>query len=341
MKIRFDQKYIPIAATILVSALLYIFSCISFPGFASLQVFVNFFTDNAFLGITAIGMTFVILSGGIDLSVGSVVALTGVLVATLVEKNHLHPLVVIPIALAVGSLLGLIMGSIIHFFNAPPFIVTLGGMFFARGMGQLISLESIPIYHPFFKSFVSIGIPLNKEVVFPAVALIFLAVVIIGLYIAHWTRFGRNVYAIGGNYQSAKLMGIPILGTQLSIYTLSGFCSALAGVVYTMYTSAGYGLAGVGLEMDAIASVVIGGTLLTGGVGFLGGTVIGVLIQGIIQTFIVFQGTLSSWWTRIVIGLLVLLFILLQRFLSSIPLVQKNAAVYFDPRADQASNSSN
>jgi ribose/xylose/arabinose/galactoside ABC-type transport system permease subunit len=142
-------------------------------------------------------------------------------------------------------------------------------------------------------------------------------VVLIGIYLAHYTRFGRNTYAIGGSEQSALLMGLPVARTKIMVYMLSGFCSALAGVVFTFYMLSGYGLHALGMELDAIAAVVIGGTLLTGGVGFVAGTVFGVLIQGVIQTIISFEGTLSTWWTKIVIGLLLFLFIVLQRLLSS------------------------
>lgn len=318
MKIYFDAKYISIAATILVAIILYLTTGLLFDGFMTLEVFINFLTDNAFLGIIAIGMTLVILSGngGIDLSVGSVVAFAGVLTATLVERNHFHPLAAILIVLVCGALLGLGHGFLIQKFKIPPFIATLAGMFLARGMAQIISLESIPIYHPFFQSFVSVGIPLGNELTLPAIAVIFLVVLMMGIYLAHLTTFGRTVYALGGNQTSAMLMGLPVKRTVIMVYTLNGILSALGGIVYTMYTSAGYSLAGVGLELDAIASVVIGGTLITGGVGYLAGTFVGVLILGIIQTFVTFEGTLSSWWTRIFIGTLLLLFILFQKFIS-------------------------
>ncbi len=317
MRLKINQNYIPILATTVVCVVLYIIAGLLYPAFFSLDVLVNFFYDNSFTGIAAVGMTFVILSGGIDLSVGSMLAFVGVFTASLVEKAHLHPLIVLPVALLLGSFLGFIMGCIIQYFKAPPFIVTLAGMFFARGLGNLISLESIPIYHPVFKAVINAGIPLTKDVTFPLLAVIFLVVLLAGIYLAQYTRFGRNVYSLGGNEQSAILLGVPVARTRILIYTLSGFTSALAGVVYTLYTSAGYGLSGVGFELDTIASVVIGGTLITGGVGFVAGTLIGVLIQGVIQTFIMFQGTLSSHWTRIVIGLLLFIFILLQRFLSN------------------------
>ena len=130
------------------------------------------------------------------------------------------------------------------------------------------------------------------------------------------TPFGRNVYAVGGSEHSAVLMGLPVRRTLIGVYTLSGFCSALAGVVFTFYMLSGYGLHAVGMELDAIAAVVIGGTLLTGGVGYVAGTLFGVLMLGIIQTLISFDGTLSSWWTRIVVGVLLFAFCLLQRLLS-------------------------
>jgi simple sugar transport system permease protein len=284
-----------------------------FPGFFSLRVFVNFFLDNAFLGIAAVGMTFVILTGGIDLSVGAVIALSGVLLAKLVETAGLSPIVAILVVLGLGLALGTMQGSIIHFFNAPPFIVTLGGMFFARGLAQTISLESVPIYNPFFERFTLEGIPLPGGVLFPWLAVLFLAVFSVGLFVAHRTPFGRNVYAVGGSESSSKLMGLPVAATKVGTYALSGFLFALSGIAFTMYTSAGYSLAGSGFEMEVIASVVIGGTLITGGSGYLAGTLLGVLIQAIIQTFISFQGTLNSWWTRIAIGFLLFVFILFQR----------------------------
>jgi simple sugar transport system permease protein len=123
------------------------------------------------------------------------------------------------------------------------------------------------------------------------------------------------VYAIGGSETSAALMGLPVAATLVRVYALSGFCAAMAGLIYSFYTLSGYSLHATGLELDAIAAVVIGGTLLSGGVGHVPGTLVGVLVLGLIQTLISFDGTLSSWWTRIVIGMLLLVFCLLQRLL--------------------------
>ncbi len=142
---------------------------------------------------------------------------------------------------------------------------------------------------------------------------VMLVVFVVGVILAHRTRFGANVYALGGGVQTAALMGVPVARTTILIYALSGFLAGLSGIVFSLYTSAGYSLATVGVELDAIAAVVIGGTLLTGGAGFVGGTLIGILIQGLIQTYITFDGTLSSWWTKILIGFLLFAFILLQK----------------------------
>jgi simple sugar transport system permease protein len=145
-----------------------------------------------------------------------------------------------------------------------------------------------------------------------------LVIFLIAVIVAHYTKFGRYVYAIGGDEHSAKLMGLPVGRTKVLLYTVSGFCSALAGVVYTFYTQSGNPASCVGLELDAIAAVVIGGTLLSGGAGFMAGTLMGVLILGLIQTLIVFQRNVNSWWTRIVVAVLVLVFILLQKMISLI-----------------------
>lgn len=317
MKFAFSQKNIPLLATVFVFFLIYLIGSVMYDHFFSLRVFVNLFIDNAFVGVIAIGMTFVIISGGIDLSVGSVVAAVGVLSAKLIFDYHLNPLVAFSISLASGALFGFVMGVFIHSFELPPFLVTLVGMFLARGLAFMISLNSIPIKHSMVDAIVDFGIPLGFRAWLPATAIIFLVVTAVGIFLQHATRFGRNTYAIGSSEQSAILMGLPVGRTKIVIYTLNGFLSALAGITYSLYTCSGYPLACMGLELDVITAVVIGGTLLTGGRGYVAGTLIGVLILGLIQTFITFQGTLSSWWTKIVIGVLLSVFIILQRYLSA------------------------
>jgi len=311
------QRNIPFLATVIVGLLLYIAAAVSYTGFASVRVFINFFGDNSFLGVAALGLTFVILSGGIDLSVGATVGLASVFLALALQKWNLHAALAIPIVLIIGASFGALMGALIQWFALPPFLVTLGGMFFARGLAYLLSIESLPITKYLEAISSHLRVPLSEAFDLPATAIIFIALFALAFVLAHFTRFGRNVYALGGNEQAAMLMGLPITRTKIGVYALSGFCSALAGVVYCLYTQSGNPNAGMGLELDAIAAVVIGGTLLSGGVGYVAGTVVGVLIFGIIQTAIVFQGTLSSWWTKIVIGLLLLGFILLQKLIQA------------------------
>ncbi len=317
MKFRLNQKNIPLLATFVVFILLYLSGTFAYRGFFSLRVFVNLFIDNAFVGIIAVGMTFVIISGGIDLSVGSLVAFTGVLSANLLSHAGMPPLMVIFICLLCGALLGFIMGSLIHFFDMEPFLVTLVGMFLARGLAFMISLDSVPIRNELFLAISKASIPLGGGVRLPAYAVSFIVMAMLGAYILHYTRFGRNIYAIGDNEKSAVLMGLPVGRTKIMIYTINSTICALGGLVYSLYTLAGYPLAGTGLELDVITAVVIGGTLLTGGIGFVEGTMIGVLILGLIQTIITFQGNLSTWWTKVFIGVLLCLFILLQRYLSA------------------------
>ncbi|MEO8056837.1 MAG: galactofuranose ABC transporter, permease protein YjfF [Burkholderiales bacterium] len=315
---RIDSRYVPLLGTMAVFALTAGYGSVAYTGFFSAQVFLNLLIDNAFLCIVGVGMTFVILAGGIDLSVGSVIALTTMVSAALVEHHHWGPAQAIPLVLALGTGFGAFMGWLIQRFRLQPFIVTLAGMFLARGLCYLISIDSISITDASYTQIAQtrIAIP-GSGASITISALLALGMVALGIWLAHATEFGRTVYAIGGSEPSALLMGLPVARTTVLVYTFSGFCSALAGVVFTFYMLSGYGLHAVGLELDAIAAVVIGGTLLSGGVGYVAGTLFGVLILGIIQTLIAFDGSLSSWWTRIVIGGLLFVFCLLQRAFES------------------------
>jgi len=310
-----NRKYIPLVVTCTLFFLLFGIGAFQFEGFRSSRVFFNLLSDNAFLIICAIGMTFVILSGGIDLSVGAVIALTGVVTSVLIAKLQWHPLAVFPLVLIGGTIFGSLMGAIIHYYKIQPFIVTLAGMFLARGLASIISEESIPIEHEFYLSIADAGFTLPGDAWVGVSTIICLLVLVIAIIVAHFTRFGTRVYAIGGDENSAALMGVPIAKTTITIYAISSGLATLAGIIYSFYTFSGYSLAAVGVELDAIAAVVIGGTLLTGGFGYILGTLIGVLIMGVVQTYISFDGTLSSWWTKIVIGGLLFCFIALQQLL--------------------------
>jgi galactofuranose transport system permease protein len=312
-----NSRNLPVLVTLGLFLLMFGLGSAVFTGFFSVQNFFNLFIDNAYLLIIGVGMTFVIISGGIDLSVGSVLAFTTMMTSSLLEKSHMSPFFVIPIVLLLGTTLGLFQGYLIQSFDLPPFIITLAGLYLARGLCYVVSVDTIPITNKFFTDVAHFQINIIGQNFLSPNAVIAIVVVLAGLFIAHNTKFGRTVYAIGGNEQSAILMGLPVARSKIAIYAMSGFCSALAGIVFTLYTLSGYALNGSGMELDAIASVVIGGTLLTGGVGSIVGTLLGVLVYGIIQVLIVFQGTLNSWWTRIVIGFLVFLFCLFQRLFEA------------------------
>ena len=314
-RLKLSGQVFSLLATLAVCVALYTAASLLYPRFCSLGVFLNFFTDNAMLGVTAIGMTFVLLSGGIDLSVGAVIGCSSILIAHMVEQAHWHPVVVIAMVLVLGIAFGTGMGSLIHLFDLPPFLVTLAGMFFCRGIALLISTESISITHPFYDRLSALSIRVDRHATLSLVAMIFLAMLAVAIFVSLYRPFGRNVYAIGGSQTSATLMGLPVGTTKIAVYALSGFCSALAGVICTIYTGSGDATSATGLELDAIAAVVIGGTLLSGGSGYVGGTLLGVLIYGIIHTAINFQGTLSSWWIKIAVGVLLLIFIVLQKLL--------------------------
>jgi ribose/xylose/arabinose/galactoside ABC-type transport system permease subunit len=314
---RLQRSRFPVATTAVLLLLLFVAGSLRYSGFASTQVVVNVLIDNAHLLVVAVGMTFVILTGGIDLSVGALAALTTVLAASLLAEAGWPFPVVLVVVLLVGVGFGWVMGAIIHYFEIQPFIVTLAGMFFARGLSYVISIPSISIVDPTFVALANARIPLGGRLSVTPAAVAAVVAVLAATFVLHGTPFGRRVYALGGSERSALLMGLPVARTKIAVYTISGFCSALGGVLLSSYTLSGYSLNGVALELDAIAAVVIGGTLLTGGTGTVVGSLLGVGVLGLIQTALTFEGTLSSWWTRIVIGALLLIFIVAQRLTTT------------------------
>ena len=303
----------PLLTTITVFILVYFLGTRLYPAMQRPQVFFNLFINTASLMIVSIGTTFVILSKGIDLSVAGMIALTTAASAALLEKG-VPPAVVMPLMLLMGIVFGFTLGCIVHFFKVEPFIVTLMGLFFARGMAYIITLEALPIQNEFYRflALTKVPIPFFDKVYVYIPSLVGPLLLLVAIYLAFFTRFGRTVYAIGNNEQSALLMGLPVGRTKITVYTFGGFCSALAGIVWSISLLSGYGGYAPGMELDAIASVVIGGTLLTGGVGNVIGTLFGVLINGTIVSILQFNGTLSSWWTRIGVGVLTLIFIGIQ-----------------------------
>ena len=309
------RQRLPQLATAAIFLLLFTAASLRYDYFFSARNGANLFISNASLGIIGVGMTLVIFSGGIDLSVGAVAGFTNILFATLVARHGWHPLPATLVGLVLGALFGAAMGAVIHFFKQPAFLVTLAGMFFARGGAFWIDELSVTVKHPFFVMLTDVKAQLGDTTVHPLPAIIFFVVLAAGYLVAQFTRFGRNLLAVGGSEQSALLMGLPVGATKVTAYAICGATAALGGLVNTLITGTGNCTFGVGLELDAIATVVIGGTLLTGGRGHMFGTLCGLLIIGTIQSAISFDGSLSASWARIITGALLLGFILLQRLL--------------------------
>ena len=305
-------RYLPIVATFALFLGLFGVGGVRYEGLSDPQVLLSLLLDNAFLIVLAVGMTFVILTGGIDLSVGSVVALSTMIAAKTLQLGW-PPYLSIVAVLLTGTLLGLLMGVLVHHFQIQPFVATLAGLFLARGLTYLISVKSISITDPTFTSLAFKTVYLG-EYYLRWTAIVALLTVVVAAFVLARTRFGRTVYAIGGNESSAVLMGLRVAATKVGVYVISGFCASLAGLLFSLYILSGNSLHAVGMELDAIAAVVIGGTLLTGGRGYVLGSLLGVLVLGMIKTIISFDGTLSSYWMRIITGLLLLAFVVVQRF---------------------------
>ncbi|QSB16899.1 sugar ABC transporter permease YjfF [Natronosporangium hydrolyticum] len=277
----------------------------------------NLLINNAHLVLIAVGMTFVILMGGIDLSVGAVIAFSSVAGVILINAGW-NPWVVIVLMVAMGAGFGAISGTLVQYFNVQPFIATLATMFLARGLASMLSTvpERLPVdselrlLHHGFK--LIDGPRVNDLVVTPNVILAAL-VVVAAVFVLHRTRFGRTIYAIGGSERSASLMGLPVARTKLLAYVVSGSLAGLAAVVYTSRLGAAQNITGVGWELDAIAATVIGGTLLTGGAGFVLGSVVGALVLGLMTVLITRDGGIPPEATTIITGGILLIFVLLQR----------------------------
>jgi ribose/xylose/arabinose/galactoside ABC-type transport system permease subunit len=281
----------------------------------------NLFINNAYLIILAVGLTFVILTGGVDLSVGAIIAISS-LVGVMLANAGWNPFVVIVLMILIGSVFGAASGILIQYFNVQPFIATLAMMFLARGLASMLSTtperlaDESPIRTLSTEVKVIDGPKINDLVTTPNV-IIAAVVVIVAFYVLHKTRFGRTVYAIGGSEQSATLMGLPVVRTKLAIYIISGTLAGLAAVVYTSKLGIAQNITGVGWELDAIAAVIIGGTLLTGGAGFVLGSVIGALVLGLMNVLITRDGSIPPEATTIITGAILLVFVLLQRLVVS------------------------
>lgn len=293
-----------IFVVLLVSADLY------FGNFVTARNMSSLLLDNAYLVILAVGMTFVILTGGIDLSVGSVLGFTGILGARMLAAGVPAGIVVV-VVLLIGATIGLAIGVLVQYFDVQPFVASLAGLFLARGLAFVVSLKSIRIGNDSILWLQSRRFQFDDWYLAPT-GILALCTVAVGAYVAHATRFGRTIYAIGGNETSARLMGLKVARTTVTAYVVSGTCSGLAGIVLMAYSGAGYPRTGIGTELDVIAAVVIGGTLLSGGTGYVLGSMVGVLVYGTIKSAISFEGA-DQAWMQISVGALLLAFIAAQR----------------------------
>ena len=291
-------------------------------GFLRWQQVFDMLNNNAALIIVACGLTIVMIGGGIDISVGGVTAL--VVMSCIVHMNNGGSIFTAALlAIAIGVGFGLTHGFLISYLEIQPFIITLAGMFFARGMTTIVSLEPQKIAHEGFKQLMKtkIEIPLlgytakNGNLI-PARmeigVVIALTIVIIIFLLLKWTRLGRNFYALGGSSQSALMLGVNVKRTRFYSYLISGLLSGIAGFVFMMHTGAGNATNAAGAEMNAIASSIIGGTLLSGGVGNVIGTLFGVLTLTTIKAIVTTSGLRDPWWQSITTGAMLCFFILLQ-----------------------------
>ena len=317
-----DRRFLPVLGTVLTLVIMLAIGEARYGGersFVSVKLFSNLLVDNSYLLVLAVGMTFVILTGGIDLSVGAVVALVGLVIATLLPMGVPLPVVLIA-GVLIGSSFGLLIGVMVQHFAIQPVIASLAAMFLARGLCNVVSVQSLAIKDEKFASLASWSLKFGEGRDIWKINLsmiVGLVVLALGFYILHYTRFGRSVYGIGvgdgGN--AITLMGLNSARTQVWVYVISGTCAGIAGILFAFYTKSGFNLTGIGMELDAIAAVVIGGTILTGGGGYVLGTGIGVLVYGLIQVLIAREG-LDSWWTKVFIGAVLLAFVILQRAIS-------------------------
>jgi ribose/xylose/arabinose/galactoside ABC-type transport system permease subunit len=272
----------------------------------------NVLRQNSMLGLVALGMTFVILTGGIDLSVGSFVAVAGVIAAQLANRGTLFA---VATAVAFTALLGLVNGLVIAKARIQPFIATLTMMIAARGLALVYTGEQSVKAETVLGTFSWLGRGAIGFLPVPVLILI-IAYAVAWLVLNH-TRFGRHVYSVGDNEEAARLMGLNVNRVAISVYTLSGALAGFAGVILSSRLGTGQPVAGTGWELDAIAAVMVGGTLLTGGQGGVGSTLVGVLLLGVIFNLFNLEGTISPWWQLVLRGLILLMVVIIQNRLSA------------------------
>ena len=333
-KLKINGNSILLIITIVLFVVMYGAGCIIYAdqSFTHLQTFLNVLINNAGLICVACGVTCVMLTGGIDISVGSLLAMDCMFLAVGMEHWGMKSPVLMLLVLLIGIVFGAVQGFCIAYLDIQPFIVTMAGLFFARGMTAVICTDQVSIVTDtlFVKlSSTKLNIPFgigayeNKKGVLQipyirASVVVALIIIVLIFLMLKYTKFGRSIYAVGGNSQSATLMGLDVRKTKMKTYVLSSFLTSIGGICYCLNTMCGTTTQATGLEMDAISSAVIGGTLLTGGVGNIIGTLFGVLINGTISTLVKSNGKLVSSWANIVTAILLCFFIILQAILANI-----------------------
>lgn len=303
-------------------------------GFLKPQTFFNILNANASLIILSCGMSLVMITGGIDISVGGVTALVSMCCAVYLDYHNGNVFVAVLIALAIGLAFGLVQGFLVAYLDIQPFIVTLAGMFFARGMTTIVNtnpfnvqneafvaLKETRVIVPGFGSVNKLGkyVPAYIEIG----VVVALLIVIVLFCVLRWTKLGRSFYAVGGNSQSALMLGINVKKTRFISHLLCGLLAGVGGFVYFMHVGSGSASHASGMEMNAIASSIIGGTMLTGGVGNIIGTFFGVLSLSTIQNIVSSAGLDQAWWTGITIAAMLCLFLVIQ----SIVMARKKRAL--------------
>lgn len=290
---------------------LILFAAFNYDHFFTLLNITSVLKQGSILGIIAIGMTFVIISRGVDISVGSVLALSGVLAANL--SGH-GLLISVLVPLLVSGAIGLINGLVITKIGMDPFVATLATMMGIRGIAYIATGEESVRVDDISTSFSTLG--RGELLGIPIPIIIFAAILLAASFMAKFLPFGRYLYAVGGNEEAAKMMGLPVNKIKIKVYILSSLLAGLAGIILASRLGAGHPTVGSDYHLMAIAIVVLGGTLLTGGVGKISGTLFGVLIMSTIPNIFNLQGNISTWWQNVLMGLIVLLVIIMQSVMT-------------------------
>lgn len=332
-KVPISDTNLLLSITIIVFFVMYVCAVVFLKsGFLKPQTFLNMLNENAALIVLSIGMSMVMITGGIDISVGQVTALVCMSCAVHLDYKGGSVVTAMLLALGIGLAFGAVQGFIVAYLDIQPFIVSLAGMFFAKGMTTIVNATQFNVANPEFQALKNTRVivpglgSVNKKGIYIDAyveigVLVALLVVIVFFCVMRWTKLGRSFYAVGGNNQSANMLGINVKRTKFMSHLFCGLCAGIGGFVYFMHVGSGSPSHAAGAEMNAIASSIIGGTMLTGGVGNLAGTFFGVLSLSTIKNIVASLGLDEAWWTNITVAAMICIFLVVQ----SIVLSRKNS----------------